>query len=79
MDMSFKDSLVALGLDVEEATGSPQSPSSGRVGIGRNQTLQPLRRGHTQWVSGTTWSLLGTVRRVPLMLPAGALGYHIAV
>ena len=92
MDMSFKDSLVALGLDVE-ATGSPHFggdvgrafPSSipfGWSGSYREDlTSTTLTPGHTEWAQGTPGSFLGTVRRegVPLMLPAGALGYHPAV
>ena len=74
MDMSFKDSLVALGLDVE-ATGSPHFggdvgrafPSSipfGWSGSYREDlTSTTLTPGHTEWAQGTPGSFLGTDRR----------------
>ena len=73
MDISFKDSLVALGLDVE-ATGSPHFGGDRNEGRGfptipiewsgrYREDLTSTMPGHTQWVPGTPGSFLGTVRR----------------
>ena len=91
MDMSFKGSLVALGLDVE-ATGSPHFGGDRDVGRGfptipiewsgrYREELTSTTPGHTQWAPGTPGSFLGNVGREggPKMLPAEALGYHPAV
>ena len=88
MDMSFKTSLVALGMDVD-ATVSPHFGVGGSLHTipieqsGRYRedlTSTTLTPGQTQWVIGTPEGFLGTVRREgsPL-LPAEALGYHPAV
>ena len=72
MDMSFKDSLVALGLD--EATGSPHFggdrgrgfttiPIEWSGSYREDLTSTTLTPGHTQWVHSTPRSFIGTVRR----------------
>ena len=91
MDMSFKGSLVASGLDVE-AMGSPHFGGDRDVGRGfptipiewsgrYREDLTSTMPGPTQWVPGTPGSFLGTDHRegVPVMLAAAALGYHPAV
>ena len=73
MDMSFKDSFVAFGLD-DEATGSPHFgrnsggvfpniPIGWSVGYREDLTSTTFTLGHAQWVPGTPRSFLGNVRR----------------
>ena len=90
MDMSFKDSLAALGLD-NEATGSPHFGGDRGGGfptipIGwsgsyrEDKTSTTFTPGHTQWVPGTPRIFLGTVRREgsPINAPSGGFGVQPA-